>query len=179
MALTIEHIHSTESDDVLVDVLSDEAQRLLPDELWADKDRYFPALDSIPRGLRAMAGVYPFFVSMNMDDLGWHFTNHSDERDLNETLNGLRELELPSVAEHFRQAWAIMLPYLPDLEPGKYKGEEFSKWARAAGIQQQIDPMNKAIWKMLHEFGDLGLLESWARYARKYPKHCVVTEAQS
>ena len=178
MALTIEQIRLTESDELLVDMLSDEARHLLPDEGWIDKDRYYPALDSIPRGLRAMAGTYPFSMRMDMDDLAWHFSNHHDERHLSETLNGLRELDLPHIADYFQQAWTIMRPYLSDLRPGKYKDTDFTKWARNAGIQQQIDPMNKAIWKMLNELGDLRMLGSWHRYPRKYPERCVVAEAQ-
>ena len=179
MALTIEQIQLTESDELLVDMLSDEARRLLPDQLWFDKDRYYPALESIPRGIRAVAGTYPFSVSMDMDDLAWHFTNHHDERDLKETLNGLRELEMPLIAQSFQQAWTIMRPFQSELQPGKYKGESFTKWATASGIQQQIDPMNEAIWKMLDDFGDLRLLASWPRYARKYPERCVLTETAS
>jgi hypothetical protein len=179
MALTIEQIRLTESDDLLTDMLSDEARRLLPDDLWNDKDRYYPALGSIPRGIRAIAGTYPFSVSMDMDDLAWHFTNHRDERHLNETLIGLRELELLSIAEYFQQAWTIMLPYLPELHPGKNRDINFTKWARGAGIQQQIDPMNEAIWKTLDDLGDLRLLASWARYARKYPERCVSGEPKA
>ncbi len=37
MALTINQIRATEGDNELVDLLSDEVRRLLPDELWADK----------------------------------------------------------------------------------------------------------------------------------------------
>jgi hypothetical protein len=179
MALTVEQIQLTEDDALLVDMLSDEARRLLPDELWRDSDRYYPALDAIPCGIRAMAGVYPFSVSMDMDDLAWHFTNHRDNRHLSETLNGLRELELLLIADHFEKAWEILRSYIPDLKPGKYKEENFTKWARGAGIQQQIDPMNKAIWKMLDDLGDLRLLGSWARYARRYPERCVIQEGQA
>src|SRR5258708_5820836 len=179
MALAVEQIQLTESDELLVDMLSDEARRLLPDELWIDKDRYYPALDSIPRGLRAMAGTYQFSVRIGVDDLAWHFSNHRDERHSKETLNGLRELEQSSIADYFQQAWTIMRPYLPDLQLGKYKDTDFTKWARSAGIQQQIDPMNEAIWWMLNDLGDLQLLASWTRYARKYPERCVTAEAGS
>jgi hypothetical protein len=179
MALTMKQIQQTQHDEVLVDMLSDEARRLLPDELWMDPDRYYPALHSIPRGIRAIAGTYPFSVSMDMDDLAWHFTNHRDERHLRETLNGLRELEMPLIADHFQSAWEILRPYIPDLEPGKYKGMNFTRWAEDAGIQQKIDPMNRAIWEILNDFGDLRLLASWARYARKYPERCVTDEARA
>ncbi len=66
-----------------------------------------------------MAGVYQLSVSMDMDDLAWHFSNHRDERDLKETLNGLSELGLESIADYFQRARTIMLPYLADLKAGR------------------------------------------------------------
>jgi hypothetical protein len=178
MALTIETIRSTEDDETLVDLLSDEARRLLPDELFKDPDRYYQSLESVPRGLRAMAGIYPFAVSMDMDNLAWHFSNHNDRRHIQETLNGLRELELPQIADLFEGAWRIMKPHLDELRPGHYREISFTKWANENGIQQQIDPMNKIIWKFCDESGSLRLLQSWVLYARKYPGRCVVAEAQ-
>ncbi|HKN21490.1 MAG TPA: hypothetical protein VJX73_08740 [Terracidiphilus sp.] len=176
MALTVEQIRATEDDEALVDLLSAEARRLLPDELFNDTDRYYDSLDSVPQGLRAMAGIYPFSVSMDMDDLAWHFSSHNDQRHIREALNGLRELELPQIADLFEKAWRIMAPHLAELRPGHYCDTNFTKWARENGIQQQIDPMNDAIWKFCKQSGPLRLLNSWVLYARKYPERCVVAE---
>jgi hypothetical protein len=178
MALTVETIRATDDEGTLVDLLSEEARRLLPDELFLDTDKYYESLDNVPRGIRAMAGVYPFFVSMQMDDLAWHFTNHPDERHICETLNGLRELELPEIADLFERASGIIQPYLADLHPGRFKDQPFYKWAKDTGIKDQVDPWNKVIWAKQSELA-LGLLTSWAAYARKYPERCVVTEAQA
>jgi hypothetical protein len=178
MALTVDVIRATEDEEVLVDLLSNEGRRLLPDELFQDTDRYYESLDTIPPGIRAMAGIYPFSVSMGMDDLAWHFNNHSDERHIRETLNGLRELEMPQIADLFEAAWRILEPYLADMRPGYYRNQGFSKWVRECGIQQQIDPMNEVIWDYCKKAGDLGLLESWVLYVRKHPERCVVAEEQ-
>ena len=176
MALTIETICRTDDDETLLDLLFDEARRLLPDELFADTDRYYESLDNVPRGIRALAGVYPFIVSMEMDDLAWHFSNHHDKRHIRETLNGLRELEMSEIADLFESASRIMQPYLADLHPGKFRDQPFYEWAKAAGIQDQTDPWNKVIWAE-QSLAPLGLLTPSALYARKYPERCVVSEA--
>jgi hypothetical protein len=177
MALSVETIRTTDDDDALLDLLFDEARRLLPDELFADTDRYYKSLETVPRGIRAMAGIYPFVVSMQMDDLAWHFSNHNDERHIRETIYGLRELEMLEIAEMFEKALIIMQPYLQDLSPGKFRDQSFTDWAEAAGIQAQVDPWNKIIWAEQSR-APLGLLTPCALYARKYPERCVADGAQ-
>jgi hypothetical protein len=179
VALTIEQIHATGDSDALFQLLSDELQRLLPSEKQEDRDWYFRTIETLPRGLRAMAGIYEFDVSMTMDDLAWHFGNQNDERDLRETENGLRELDLPEIAELFARAWKIMEPHFDTLRRNEVKAEDFSKWLRDIGAQAQIDPMNKIIWAHCEEAGELGLLASWPIYARKYPERCVSAEASA
>src|SRR5579863_4145233 len=112
MPLTVEWIRAANDDDALFGLLSGELQRLLPREVLGDRDLYQATLRSMPRGLRAMAGMHFFDVNMALDDLAWHFGNQNDERDLSETLSGLRELELSAVADCFQSAWKIMEPYL-------------------------------------------------------------------
>ena len=175
MALTVEQIRATVDDGVLVDLLFDEARRLLPDELFADTNRYYKSLDNVPRGIRSLAGIYPFIVSMEMDDLAWHFSNHPDTRHIRETLNGLREFEMTEIADLFESTSKIMQPYLPDLHPGKFRDQPFYQWSKSAGIQDQIDPWNKAIWATQSGLA-LGLLTPCALYARKYPERFVVAE---
>jgi len=58
-----------------------------------------------------MNGMYFFDVSMSCDSLAWHFGNQNDERDLRETLNGLRELELTEIANYFEQTWKFITTY--------------------------------------------------------------------
>jgi hypothetical protein len=177
MALTVEQIRNTVDDEELVDLLSAELQRLLPDEIQEDRDLYHLTLEFLQRGLRAMAGMHFFDVSMTMDDLAWHFGNQNDLRDLKETLDGLRELELHEIADFFDRAWKIMEPHFDALRGPDVTSGNFYEWLEEIGAKEQIDPMNDAIWDFCKKSGDLGLLASWPKYARKYPERCIVAEA--
>jgi hypothetical protein len=179
MALTAESIRAAESDKLLFDLLSEELQRLIPEDLQGDRDRYHANLTNLPRGLRAMAGMHFFDVSMAMDDLAWHFGNQNDERDLKETSNGLRELELTQIADLFEQMWDFMKPHMAALQSGDLGGKEFHEWLVDIGAQSFARPLNKIIWNYSKEAGDLGLLASWPIYARKYPERCVVAEVNA
>lgn len=179
MALTVETIRATEDDEALFDLLSKELQHVLPEELQEDRDRYHAALENLPRGLRVMAEMHFFDVSMTMDDLAWHFGNQNDERDLRETLDGLRELELFEIADRFESAWKIMEPHFETIRGESVGPDNFYEWSESVGVQQQIEPMNDFIWNDCKTAGDIGLLSSWPVYARKYPERCVVTEAQA
>jgi len=179
MALTIEQIRATEDDKALVDLLSAELQHLLPEELQKDRERYHDTLAKLPRGLRAMAGMYFFDKSMTLDSLAWHFGNQRDERDLNETLAGLRELELPEIAEMFEQMWEFMKPHMNALQTDDLGGKDFPDWLEEIGAEDFAKEKDRFIWDNSKQAGDLGLLSSWAIYARKYPERCVVTEEQS
>jgi hypothetical protein len=178
VALTIEEIRGAKSDEALVDLISAELLRLLPEDLQADRDRYYVVVDLLPRGLRAMAGMHFFSVSMTLDDLAWHFGNQNDERDLSETLNGLRELELTEIADLFQQAWRIMEPHFVAIRGNDVTSDNFYEWLESIGAKEKIDPMNDIIWDFCQQAGDLGLLSSWPVYARKHPERCVVAAAQ-
>jgi len=177
MAITVETIHAAQGDEALLQLLATELQQLLPIEIQEDRDRFHEILGSLPRGLRAMAGTHEFDVSMTQEDLAAHFSNQNDERDLRETLNGLRELELPQVADLFEQAWKIMEPNLDALRKDEVSIEKLHDWLDETGVQEKIDPMNDIIWDISAEAGPLGLHHSWVIYARKYPERCVVAEA--
>jgi hypothetical protein len=174
MALTAEQIQAAEDNEEVIELLVDELQRLLPDDAQEDRDRFHKTLANLPRGLRAMAGMHFFDVSMSLDDLAWHFANQNEERDLQETLNGLRELEITEVADLFEKAVAVMEPFLDTLRRGEVAGEEFYDWLRLIGVEEKIEPMNEIIWAYRENCGELGLLETWAVYAKKYPERCVV-----
>jgi hypothetical protein len=177
MALTVEAIRAAENDEKQVDLLTAELQRLLPDDVQENRELFHRKLDSLPRGLRAMAGIHEFDVSMAMDDLAWHFGNQNDVRDLRETLDGLRELGLLEIADLFEQAWKIMEPHLDTLRGDSINSENFYDWLEEIGAQEKIDPMNDIIWDFCKKAGDLGLMQSWVNYAHKYPERCVVVEA--
>jgi len=176
MALTIESIQAADDNKALFELLSGELERLLPREIQEDRDLYHRTLETLPRGLRAMAGMHFFDVSMTLDDLAWHFGNQNDERDLQETLDGLRELELSEIADLFEQAWKIMEPHFAALRGDEVNSDNFYDWLEEIGAQEKINPMNDIIWDYCEKAGKSGLLESWPVYARKYPERCVVPE---
>lgn len=176
MALTVEWIRAAEDDEALFNLLSGELERLLPREIQWDRDLYHQTLADLPGGLRAMAGIHFFSVSMSCDSLAWHFGNQNDERDLQETLNGLRELELPEIADMFEQMWEFMKPHIEALQSGDYGGKDFTDWLVAIGAEDFADKKDDFIWAYCAKVPDLGLLQSWPIYARKYPERCVVAE---
>jgi hypothetical protein len=178
MALTVETIRASEDDEALFDLLSEELKRLLPPEKQEDREWYYQALNTLPRGLRAMSGMYFFDVSMSLDSLAWHFGNQNDERDLRETLNGLRELELPEIAAMFEQMWDFMKPHMSALQTGDFGGKDFSDWLEDVGAEALAHDKDRYIWDFCEKQGDSGLLAVWPKYARKYPERCVVDEAQ-
>jgi hypothetical protein len=177
MSITVETIRAANGDEPLLQLLATELQQLLPIEIQEDRVQFHQILTSLPRGLRAMAGTHEFDVSMTQEDLAAHFSNQHDERDLRETLNGLRELELPQIADLFEQAWKIMEPHLDALRKDEVSEEKLHDWLEEIGAQEKIDPMNDIIWDFSAEAGPLGLHQSWVIYARKYPEHCIVAEA--
>lgn len=177
MAITAESIHAAQGDEALLQLLATELQQLLPIEIQEDREQFHQILGSLPRGLRAMAGTHEFNVSMAQEDLAAHFNNQNDERDLRETLNGLRELELTQIADLFDQAWKIMEPNLDTLRKDEVSLEKLHDWLDEIGVQEKIDPMNDIIWDISADAGPLGLHQAWVLYARKYPERCVVAEA--
>lgn len=179
MALKSEEIRAAESDEALFNLLSAELERMLPENVQEDRELYHQKLSALPKGLRAMAGIHAFDVSMSLDSLAWHFGNQNDERDLRETLNGLRELELPEIADMFEQMWDFMKPHMSALQTGDLGGKEFSDWLVDIGAEDFADAKDDYIWAYCKEHEEYGLLSSWLIYARKYPEHCTETESQA
>ena len=124
-----------------------------------------------------MAGMHFFDISMSMDSLAWHFGNQNDERDLQETLNGLRELELDEVADRFEQMLDFFKPHMQSLQSADFGGKDFSDWLVEIGAEDFARDKDRFIWDYCDRAGKLGMLESWPAYARKYPERCAVNEA--
>lgn len=178
MELTIEQIRAAENDAALFDLLYSELDQRLPNGFREDWDSYALRLEQLPRGLRAMAGIYFLNLSMAMDDLAWHFINQNDERELAETLAGLRELEMSEIANYFEKMWIFFKPHLHELQARDFAGKEFHEWLNEIGAQELANPMNKIIWDYCKKHREHRLLTGWLTYARKYPERCVV-EAQA
>lgn len=177
MGLTKEAILAAPDDEALFELLSEELSKRLPDDVQENRELYHQKLGSLPRGLRAMAGMHFFDKSMALDSLAWHFGNQNDERDLRETSNGLRELELFEIADMFDQVWKFMEPHLDKLRREEIVADDFSDWLEQIGAEKLANPMDDYIWDYCRTAGDLGLLQSWVVYARKYPERCVMVEA--
>ena len=106
MPISVEAIREAKDDSALFELLRSELDQKLPEGVREDWTAYSERLAQLPRGLRAMAGIFFFDVSMAMDDLAWHFGNQNDERELAETLDGLRELEMFEIADYFDKMWS-------------------------------------------------------------------------
>ena len=90
MSITIDTIRAAENEEALIGLLATELQLLLPIEIQKDREQFHQILATLPRGLRAMAGTHEFDVSMTQEALAMHIACQHDERDLRETVNGLR-----------------------------------------------------------------------------------------
>ena len=173
MILSLASIEASKDDDELFERLSDALKEIFPPELQENRDGFLVELQRAPRGLRAMACIFDLDVSMTLDDLAWHFGNHNDERFLQETVVGLRELEAEEVSNLFTSAWDVVKPYLPEIRSKDWADEDPHDYFDRTGIQAQVDPLNEKMWALCKQIGKLGLLQYWIAYARKYPERCV------
>jgi hypothetical protein len=178
MALTIAQIRKAQSNEELFRLLKAELNEWFPPESRRDNAVFILRLQNAPRGLRAMAVTFDLDVSMAVNDLAWHFVNHPDLNLCAETSKGLRELEATEAAELFDAAFAIVEPMWEELETAAQNESSGSAkthdWLDETGIQEQIDPLNKRMWKLLDRWREHGLMHYWIAYARKYPERCTV-----
>jgi hypothetical protein len=167
-------ICNARSDDDLYRVLQANLDSVFPAEVLQDQAIFLSQLRTAPRGLRAMAATYDLDVSMALDDLAWHFTNHPDIAFAEETLLGLRELEATEAADIFEKALSIIEPHLLELKEFLASdNRDINDWLESKGIQAQMDPLNRQMWKLLDDRPREGLFKYWYAYARKYPERCV------
>jgi hypothetical protein len=173
MTLSLADIRNAKNDEDLFERLSSALSEGFPPELHDNRDQFYAALQSAPRGLRAMIGIYDLDVSMSLDDLAWHFGNHNDERFLQETVASLRELEANEAAALFSAAWDIVKPYISEIRAKDWEPGEFHDYLDRTGIQSRIDPLNDDMWAICKACGKLGLIRYWLTYSRRYPERCV------
>ena len=175
MSLTHAHILAAD-DDALVDLLGKEIERLIPESAFEHETRFYIAVDSLPRGLRAMQSIYQLDVSMALDDLAWHFLNHPSDRAARQTHDGLLELNLAEPAALFKSAWDIWSRHLDTYRTEGLKGMKPHAFLEHIGVQERIDPLNDQLWSFIETQNGLGLLRSWALYARKHPDRCLAPQ---
>jgi hypothetical protein len=165
VALTEDFIRTCADDEALYQALSAELQQRVPGEIAWDRDGHVARMRACPVGLRAMAAVHPLDLSMAFSDLGYHFVNWHYRPHCEETLLGLRELEIPEAAEIFEQACAVVQPHwdtIGDLH------DEFEDWYETSDLRKALGPLNERLWSLCRRM-PIGLLSSWVPYARKYP----------
>jgi hypothetical protein len=179
MALTIAQLRKAQSDDDIFHLLKAELNALFPPDSRRDNAVFLSRLQTAPQGLRAMAATFELDISMALDDLAWHFVNHHDLDLYEETSNGLKELGATEAAELFDAAFAIVKPRWEELETVSQNQESGSAnahdWLDETGVQKQIDPLSKRMWKLLDQWRDVGLMHYWITYARAYPERCVTS----
>ncbi len=164
--LTFEQIENCGDDVALFRLLAAEASALLPPELQHDRIAYFAFLPSLPPGIRAFNGIWDLDVSMSMDDIALHFTNHSEEGHLQETLWSLAEVEANEVHSIFSQALSIVRPHLEELRSGSISTAKRHEWLNTTGIQSACQPLNKRLWEICEEAGHYRLLSFAISHAR-------------
>jgi hypothetical protein len=173
MALTEEFIRKCTEDEALYRALADELERRIAPELSWDKDGHVERMRACPVGLRAMAAVHPLDVEMALGDLGSYFINWLHRPHCEETLAGLRELEIAEAAEIFGQAYAVALPHWATLEYlRKGDANEFGDWYGGSDLEKALEPLNDRMWEFCDRTKS-GLLSYWVPYARKYPERVV------
>lgn len=169
MSLTLSEIKSAKTDEALFALLSTELERRLPQNIHQDLNLLVGEICQLPRGLRAMAATHRLDVSMAMDDLGWHFYNFHHCGFVEETRQGLLELEAIEPAEIFQQAWRLIEPQWERMGQMKSSPKTFADWYIDEGLEKALKPLNRQLWNICAISPERGLLQFWLTYARKYP----------
>jgi hypothetical protein len=176
MSLSVETIRAIELDNVLLDALSTELQRWVPDRI--ELDDLVALLPTLPSGLRAMCATVQFDVSMGLDEIGWHFANWHNLPYCLETSRGLHELEATVAAEVFGQAMEIVAPFWDTIGELLDEGADaFVKWYINSKLIESLMPLNERFWNSYARdsgrYKELGFSQVWVDYARKYPKRMI------
>ena len=174
MDLRVTRIQRAVNDEELFELWSGALNEIFPPELQRNPDEFLSALQRAPRGLGAMAGIFHLDFRMAIDDLAWYFGNHNDERFLAETEMGLKEREAMEAADVSVAAREVVKPYLTEIRSERWKIESFHEYLDKTGIQARVDPRNERMQEIC-KGGELGLMQYWLTYARKYPERRVVT----
>jgi hypothetical protein len=169
MALTEDFIRACTDDKALFSALSEELGRRVPGEMAWDRSGHIARMRACPVGLRAMAAVHPLDLSMALDDLGYHFVNWHYRPHCEETLAGLRELEIPEAADIFETAYALAQPYWDTIGT---LDDDFVDWYQDSDLRKALAPLNDRMWALCKRT-EAGLLSYWVPYARKYPGRVV------
>ena len=157
------------NDKLLFKKLSRKLDKHIPIEARKNDDTFVDLIKGLPIGFRAMAATHGLDVSMAMDDLGWHFYNWHHRGYLEETKQGLRELEAFEIADIFDHACKLVEPHWEAIEKIRENASDFGEWYAESGLESTLDPLNEKLWKLLRQWPDYGIMHYWLEYVRKYP----------
>jgi hypothetical protein len=112
---------------------------------------------SLRPGLRAMAATHELDVHLANGGLGTYFLEERNEANIRECEAGLRELGMEALAEHFREAEALVREHLA-ADP-EFDGELDRLW----DLTDRIDDMEPQV-------SDSPIYGAWVRYAKAHPE---------
>lgn len=173
MSLNIHDITHSKDDDELFEIISAEMSELMPDTEDDDIDKYIDKIRSLPKAYWAFGAIYALDVSITLDDLGWHFSNHYSLNLAQECVTALRELGAVEQATIFTEAINIVKKYWEPLGDilEKNDPDAFPDWYETSGLEGELEKLNQRMWQTVTNNGSL--LDYIPRYARKFPQYAV------
>ncbi|MGD8594871.1 MAG: hypothetical protein PVF82_18740 [Gammaproteobacteria bacterium] len=131
---------------------------------FKDSDSYVQKITSLPKCFWALGAIYDLDVSITLDDLGWHFSNHYNWNLALETLKALKTINAPEEAEIFEETLKIVRKYWLDLGKVLNKNDrEFPEWYEKSGLDNELLPLNRRMWKLNKKRSLLKILSVYVR----------------
>jgi hypothetical protein len=162
------HTASADDEELLKQIFN-QLKIHVPANPYKQDGEFAEQIRKLPVGLRAMAATHHLDVSLTLDDIGWHFLNFGEGNHVKETEQGLRELGLGEIADLFSEAYAIVLPHLPQIRLGK--NTDYYKCLENAGQMDRINELTDKASELLKLDGKSSIYPFWTRYARRHPKN--------
>lgn len=154
-------------DDGLIEEIQAALAKRVEGDPYSGDGTYAQGLLSLPRGLRAIAATHWLDVSLTLDSITWHFGNFGEAALVAQTEEGLVELGLDELAEVFREAKTLMMPFVDQMSP-EHPPDELLENAGLASRGRELD--DKA-WDLRDVAPDKSAIyAAWAQYTRKHPE---------
>ena len=157
-----------DDDAILQEIFSTLSARVRADP-YAWDGVYAMQIRGLPPGLRAMAATHDLVVGLSKGDFVWYFRHCGEPNHVQETERGLRELGLVELAELFREALAIIRPYLPEI---RRHGDSIEcllsegYWDRVKILTREAARLNAACGE---QASGSAVYAAWIPYARAHP----------
>ena len=126
-------------------------------------------LDQLPPGLRAMAATHWLDISLTLDSITWPFGNFGEPRLVEQTEQGLKELGLDDLAQCFREAAELIIPFIARHAHSELTPSELFKQDE---IKDQVQQLDDRAWELngIITQSDSAIYAAWVRYARAHPE---------